>query len=323
MLMYFYRLVPMAYLVYGMAFVLAGCTQPANYAPVTHANQPQQQESAVEVKAQAETVQDQKPVINQSASVISAEKSEKKQLDNYHVVKSGETLYSIGVSSGQGYQRLAQWNQLAPPYRLIPGQKIRLIKPIISHFASSASSSAAVAGKGQSPPSDKKANLIAKANKLAINPGLPGQKPLETVEPVDNKQEKKSNISTDNKKVLKLNFVWPIKGKISRDFKLPINKGIDITGKIGQKVLAAEAGKIAYSGQGLVGFGNLIIIKHNDLFLSAYGNNSKLMVKEGEQVEKGQIIAQVGNALAKKPALHFEIRKNGKPVNPLKFLPTK
>jgi murein DD-endopeptidase MepM/ murein hydrolase activator NlpD len=136
-----------------------------------------------------------------------------------------------------------------------------------------------------------------------------------------NNKEKTSIISTDNKKVLKLNFQLPIKGKISKNFAQTDNKGIDITGKAGQAVQAAEAGKAVYCGQGLAGFGNLVIIKHNETYLSAYANNSKLYVKEGQRVEKGQTIGQVGSTGLKKAALHFEIRKNGIPINPLTLMP--
>ncbi|NOT13303.1 MAG: peptidoglycan DD-metalloendopeptidase family protein [Methylococcaceae bacterium] len=220
----------------------------------------------------------------------------------YYVVKNGDTLYSIGVSSGQGYERLAEWNQISEPYHVISGRKLKLFKPDADIKR--------VQNLLQPPLTslnEEQTNKPKKPEKFALK--RPG------------KEEKKSVISTDNKKMLKLNFGWPIKGRISKNFNQSNNKGIDIAGKIGQKVQAAEAGEIAYSGQGLIGFGNLIIIKHNDLYLSAYGNNSSLLVKEGEQVEKGQVIAEVGKALAKKAALHFEIRKNGKPVNPLILLP--
>lgn len=135
--------------------------------------------------------------------------------------------------------------------------------------------------------------------------------------------QKKSIISIDNEIVLKLNFQWPIKGKIVKNFPQSDNKGIDIAGKLGQAVSATEAGKVVYSGQGLLGYGNLLIIKHNDLYLSAYANNSQLLVAEGHNVKKGQIIALVGQAGSNQASLHFEIRKNGKPVNPLSLLPEK
>jgi len=137
------------------------------------------------------------------------------------------------------------------------------------------------------------------------------------------RSQKKSVISIDNRNMLKLNFQWPIKGKILKYFSPAHNKGIDIAGKIGQDVNAAEAGKIVYSGQGLIGYGNLLIIKHNDLYLSAYANNSQLLVTEGHTVRKGEVVAKAGQAGSNQASLHFEIRKNGKPVNPLNFLPGK
>jgi murein DD-endopeptidase MepM/ murein hydrolase activator NlpD len=137
------------------------------------------------------------------------------------------------------------------------------------------------------------------------------------------KLKKNSAISIDSKNMLMLNFQWPFKGKIKKNFSQTGSKGIDIIGSHGQTVRASEAGKVVYSGQGLIGFGNLLIIKHNSGYLSAYANNSSLMVKEGQKVRKGQDIAKLGAAVSRKPVLHFEIRKNGKSVNPLSLLPSK
>lgn len=123
--------------------------------------------------------------------------------------------------------------------------------------------------------------------------------------------------------MLELNFGWPIKGRVLKSFSPSRNKGIDIAGKKGQSVKATEAGKVVYGRQGLIGFGNLLIIKHNDDYLSAYANSSRLLVYEGQYVQKGQVIAEVGAVGIKRTSLHFEIRKNGKPVNPLELLPKK
>jgi murein DD-endopeptidase MepM/ murein hydrolase activator NlpD len=136
------------------------------------------------------------------------------------------------------------------------------------------------------------------------------------------KSQQQSIVLID-KKMLKLNFGWPIKGRVIKRFSPSHNKGIDIAGKKGQSVHATEAGHVVYGGQGLIGFGKLLIIKHNDVYLSAYANNSGLLVKEGQHVEKGQVIAEVGGVGIKRTSLHFEIRKNGKPVNPVKLLPKK
>ena len=136
-----------------------------------------------------------------------------------------------------------------------------------------------------------------------------------------NKKQRKSIVSIDNKKMVELNFGWPIKGRVLKSFSPSRNKGIDIAGKRGQPVKATEAGKVVYGGQGLIGFGKLLIIMHNNDYLSAYANNSRLLVNEGQHVEKGQVIAEVGGVGIKRMSLHFEIRKKGKPVNPLKLLP--
>ncbi len=133
--------------------------------------------------------------------------------------------------------------------------------------------------------------------------------------------EEKSIISIDNKKMLKLNFDWPLLGKISKNFSQTGRKGIDISGKNGQAVHAAESGKAVYCGQGLKGFGNLAIIKHNETYLSAYAHNRVLYIKEGQKITKGQKIGQVGESGPQKASLYFEIRKNGKPINPLSLLP--
>ncbi len=127
--------------------------------------------------------------------------------------------------------------------------------------------------------------------------------------------------SRPNKKSLKLRWQWPMKGKIIKKFSQSGNKGIDIVASVGKKVRSAAAGKVVYSGNGLKGYGNLLIIKHDHVYLSAYANNRRLLVKEGQKVKRGQLIAEVGKVSGKMTSLHFEIRKNGNPVNPLNYLP--
>jgi lipoprotein NlpD len=133
-------------------------------------------------------------------------------------------------------------------------------------------------------------------------------------------KKKKPTISVNNKKMLKLNWRWPVKGKILKGFYLTGKKGIDISGYVGQNVKATEAGVVVYSGSGLVGYGKLLIIRHNDLYLSAYAHNHRLLVKEGQKVKAGQHIAKMGVGANAEPSLHFEIRKNGTPVNPVTYL---
>jgi lipoprotein NlpD len=290
--------------------LLAACTtQQRNYAPVS-SNNP--------------TVSSKDPAITSNPAITSLRPNIPhitEDFTKYHLVKEGDTLYSIGVSSGHGYQRLALWNQIAAPYIIEVGQKIRLFNsdPEDNSADKKQQDEAVVAKKitiAQKNP------IISRENK--INPAAkptPKNTKIKITSTKNRSKLQKSITSNDNQKMLKLNFQWPIKGKILKNFSQSDNKGIDIGGKIGQTVYAAEAGKVVYSGQGLIGFGNLVIIKHNELYLSAYANNSRLLVAEGQKVEKGQDIAQVGEAGYKKASLHFEIRKNGKSVNPLVLLP--
>ncbi|MDH5517718.1 MAG: peptidoglycan DD-metalloendopeptidase family protein [Gammaproteobacteria bacterium] len=162
----------------------------------------------------------------------------------------------------------------------------------------------------------KNSNIIS--NKKIPRPKYRYQKPVKSTEKIPQVQT-----ATDSSSAKKLRWSWPFKGKVITSFAANNNdrKGIDIKGVTGQKISAAESGKVVYSGSGLLSYGNLIIIKHSDLFLSAYAHNKKLLVKEGASVSKGQIIAVIGKKSNVTNLLHFEIRKNGKPVNPLIYLP--
>lgn len=207
----------------------------------------------------------------------------------YYQVERYDTLYSIGFRSGYGYRQLAAWNKITPPYVLKIGQKLKLFQPkkaFTKHIRS------------DNKPKKFKPNNSNNSN-----------------------TKKPSTLSTQPKKPSKLYWAWPLKGRILKKFSKTNNKGIDIDGKIGQDVKSTAAGKVVYSGNSLPGYGNLLIIKHNDLYLSAYANNSRLLVKEGQFVKKQQVIAKVGRVRGKPSSLHFEIRKNGEPINPLKYLP--
>ena len=136
-----------------------------------------------------------------------------------------------------------------------------------------------------------------------------------------NFKPKKPAINQVDKKKLKIIWQWPLKGRIEKTFTLPNQKGIDIVAYKRHSILAAASGKVVYSGSGNIGYGNLVIIKHDKHFLSVYGNNSRLLIKEGNIVKRGQPIAEISPVDDRKAVLHFEIRKNGKPMNPQYFLP--
>ena len=197
-------------------------------------------------------------------------------------IRAGETLYAIAWRYQLDFKTLAKWNGIKPPYVIHPGQKLVLVDPARLPEEPQASK------PGRKKPT--RPSTSGKAHKPAPAPK---------------------------------NFRWPTNGKVVRRFdgRKDGSQGIDIAGQLGQNIVSAGAGKVVYSGDGLVGYGNLIIIKHNEDYLSAYAYNRVLLVKEGEVVKSGQKIAQMGQSQPGSPRLHFEIRRQGEPVNPLKYLP--
>ncbi len=190
-----------------------------------------------------------------------------------HIVRKGETLFSIAWRYGKTTEDLARWNRLGDGSLIYPGQVLRL-----------------------TPAGNASARSSAPPRSL---PKIPAQAPPA--------------------------WAWPTPGRINVDFggKPGTGTGVLINGKAGQPVYAAASGNVVYAGSGLIGYGQLIILKHNDTYLSAYGYNASLLVKEGQSIKKGQQIATMGEGPERKPRLHFEIRRNGKPVNPRQYLPAR
>jgi len=211
-----------------------------------------------------------------------------------HRVAPGETLYSVAFLYGLSYLQLAYWNRLAAPYVIVAGQSLRLRPPV------------SWAGGRRPSPVSGQSRLDSKGRVSTPERTLPRAEPP---------------ASPGNERELR--WVWPTSGPVIRPFSPDGigKKGIDIGGRQGQSVVAAAAGKIVYSGSGLKGYGKLIIIKHNKRYLSAYAHNRSLTTKEGDWVRQGQRIAEMGNTDAARVMLHFEIRRHGKPVDPLKYLP--
>ncbi|MDJ0711711.1 MAG: peptidoglycan DD-metalloendopeptidase family protein [Woeseiaceae bacterium] len=197
-----------------------------------------------------------------------------------HIVRTGETLFSIAWRYGHDPDDLARWNRIGDGSLIHPGQVIRLTPPPGSSRNTSRSA----------------ATPRPSARPLPQIPARPSPK-----------------------------WAWPVQGRINVEFgaKPGPGTGVLINGKAGQPILAAASGRVVYAGSGLIGYGQLIILKHNDTYLSAYGYTASLLVKEGEQVNQGQRIATMGEGPERKPRLHFEIRRNGKPVNPRQFLPAR
>jgi len=194
-----------------------------------------------------------------------------------HIVRKGETLFSISWRYGKDPDDVARWNRLGNGSLIYPGQVLRLAP---------GGSSASRTASSQRPPS----------RPLPSIPDQPSPR-----------------------------WSWPTTGRINVEFgaKPGTGTGVLINGKTGQTIYAAASGHVVYAGSGLIGYGQLIILKHNDTYLSAYGYNASLLVKEGENIKKGQRIATMGEGPERKARLHFEIRRNGRPVNPRKYLPAR
>lgn len=267
-----------------------------------------------------------------------------------HYVKKGETLYSIAYRYGVEYRTLASWNKIRKPYRIYIGQQLTL-KPQIKHRVKKGETLYSIAFRfGVDYRTLAKTNgikspyrifigdevtVIPQANTPVVAKRQTGgqtnrpptkstsRKKTATKKRLSKKSYKKApqkSASYNSKR--KVFWGWPARGKIVTTFSPKDHrKGIDIRGKVGNKIVAADAGDVVYSGNGLLGYGNLIIIRHNSSYLSAYGHNRILLVKEGTKVKKGQKIAEMGRTRKKGAVLHFEIRRNGKPVNPVRYLP--
>ncbi len=213
-----------------------------------------------------------------------------------HRVVKGETLFSIAWRYDLDLKKLAEFNDIKPPYTIYPSQQIRLdIRSTKERY------------QGSQPTLKNSTN--SRENKVS------GRSVNRTPE--------SSLSSNDDNFQSSVKWQWPVSGKLLALFQgdSGLNKGIDLSGKLGEPVLAAASGRVVYAGSGLSGYGKLLIIKHNQTFLSAYAHNDEISVKEGDFVKAGQRIADMGSSGTDRVKLHFEIRSDGSPVDPLKYLP--
>lgn len=261
-----------------------------------------------------------------------------------YVVKKGDTLYSIALDHGLDYKDVAAWNQLDNPNRILIGQPLRITppgeRPAVAEAMPVVSAPVAeakpigMAGAvekrtiegntetlkrepraGKEPYSDETYARLQQGAAVVVARAEP--KPEAKPEAkVETRVETKPTESGDDPA-----WIWPANGKVLAGFNDSTNKGVDIAGKLGEPVVAAGDGKVVYSGTGLRGYGQLVIVKHNATYLSAYAHNSKILVGEGQAVTRGQKIAEMGNSDADQVKLHFEVRRQGKPVDPLRYLP--
>ncbi len=220
----------------------------------------------------------------------------------YYSVRPGDTLMRIGLETGQSWRDLAQWNGLTNPNLIEVGQVLRVVPP--TSAAPAAATAPAEAGTATSAVSGSS----VQGRPLDASPASAPTNAAAAPKPA----------SSDE-----VNFLWPTRGQVVDNFDEARYKGIGIAGRIGEPVLAAADGRVVYAGAGLRGYGNLVILKHNNTYLTAYAHNQTILVKEDQTVRQGQKIAEMGSSDSDRVKLHFEVRRQGKPVDPLKHLPAR
>ncbi len=251
----------------------------------------------------------------------------------YYTVKPGDTLIRIGLDSGQSFRDIARWNNMENPNRLEVGQVVRVVPPPAAALAAKPLSPASPSPSAPATPAAPTAAAAPDKPAAPLAPPVAQQPrgqpsvalPASTVAsgpasgPASSPGAAKAPQATPGDD--EINWLWPANGPLVGGFDEIKNKGVDIGGSAGDPVLAAADGRVVYVGAGLRGYGNLIILKHNNTYLTAYAHNQALLIKEDQSVRRGQKIAEMGNSDADRVKLHFEVRRQGKPVDPIKFLP--
>jgi lipoprotein NlpD len=246
--------------------------------------------------------------------------------DEPYTVQAGDTLYGISFRAGLSYRELAVWNNIAEPYTVKIGQRLSLRPADVKLQPDTTAANVETKPAETAPPIIKPVMPAPSQPAVIALPTVPAvSKPVVPVTPIASTSEKPVPV-TETKPVDTggvINWRWPSDGTVIARYVQgdPTQQGINIGGKSGQPVKASSDGTVVYSGAGLVGYGELIIIKHNNEWLSAYAHNRRRLVAEGTKVKAGDVIAEMGRTGTIRDMLHFEIRRNGKPVDPLQYLP--
>ena len=225
----------------------------------------------------------------------------------YYTIKPGDTIIRIGLETGQNWKDLVKWNNLDNPNIVEVGQVLRVVPP---GAEASAAARPVAAPRVETRPLDAKP-ATGPASATPATPGGVAVAPVAAQPAVAAAREADDDV----------NWLWPAAGAVVAPFEEGKTKGLMFAGKAGDPVLAAAEGKVVYAGSGLRGYGNLVILKHNNTYLTAYAHNQALLVKEDQSVKRGQKIAEMGSTDASRVQLHFEIRRQGKPIDPAKLLP--
>ena len=231
-------------------------------------------------------------------------------VDGLHRVSRGDTLHGIAFKYGLDYRDIAAWNGIRAPYTIYPDQVVRLQPPPAGSVRTA--SVPARSATTRPAPADQHCRRTPPATAGPVSQQTPAR-----AEPAPKPVASQAATASAGA------WQWPVQGRVLRSFKAgdPTRNGIDIVGQEGQPVRASAAGEVVYSGNGLIGYGELIIIKHDERMLSAYAHNRRRLVAEGERISQGQQLAELGRNDRNEQVLHFEIRRDGKPVNPLDYLP--
>jgi lipoprotein NlpD len=306
-----------AVLAAGLLLVLSGCATSLNHAPVEDRMSGSRNGTA--------TAQAPLAAVPGTATAAAADISkplpgiENLGKPGYYAVKPGDTLIRIGLESGQNWKDLVKWNNLENPNIIEIGQVVRVVPPGVD--ATAAATRPIMAAKAEVRPLDAKptaASASAASTPFSTAPTVvttaPAPAPVVPVAPVAPPPVVREGDDD-------VNWSWPAAGSVFAGFEEGKAKGLVISGKAGDPVLAAADGRVVYAGSGLRGYGNLVILKHNNTYLTAYAHNQALLVKEDQAVRRGQKIAEMGSSDAERVQLHFEIRKQGKPIDPAKLLP--
>lgn len=237
----------------------------------------------------------------------------------YYAVKPGDTLIRIGLENGQNWKDLVRWNNLENPNLIEVGQVLRVVPPGVDPTL--AGTRPVAVAKVESKPLDAGrpgATVAAPATAAPAGAGGAAASSAPTPVPMAAAPGTAAAARDGDDDI---NWAWPANGSVLASFDEGRNKGLAIAGKAGDPVLASADGRVVYAGSGLRGYGNLVILKHNNTYLTAYAHNQALLVKEDQAVRRGQKIAEMGSTDADRVQLHFEIRKQGKPVDPARLLP--
>jgi lipoprotein NlpD len=263
-----------------------------------------------------------------------------------YVVKRGDTLYSIALETGVDYRELARWNNLddasrirvgqelrttAPDDRAAPGVQVGSVHPsgeLESRPLGQAAPGAGAPGAAAPPAADGAMKTSPRAlrlpyseQNLAALQKAETAKPPVAAAPTTTPAPAPAPAAPAERAADAIDFIWPAKGRVVAGFSEPRNKGVDIAGNLGDPVVAAAAGKVIYVGSGIPGLGKFIVVRHDNGFNTVYAHNRENLVKMDQNIARGQKIAEIGNSDADTPKLHFQIRKFGTPLDPLRYLP--